>query len=82
MATICTDCRHHKHLIKNPSAPHVWYNHFCGAVEREPAVDPVTGRLGFLGRNDLGTTCVTEDQFHFCRDINRGDCEYFVKIVS
>lgn len=77
MPTLCIECKHHRHIVQNPAAPHVWYNHQCGAVEREPTIDPVTGESGYLGRNDLGTTYITEDRYAFCRDINRGNCEYF-----
>jgi hypothetical protein len=77
--TICTECRHHRLILRNPAAPNVWYNHYCGAMEREPTIDPVTGESGFLGRNDLGRTYFTDVAYHHCRDINHGNCEYFSK---
>lgn len=75
--TICVECKHHRHIVKNRAAPHVWYNHFCGAVEHAPVIDCVTGERGFSSGNDLGRGIVTQDQFAYCRDINQGNCEYF-----
>ncbi len=77
MTTICVNCRHHRY--KNPYAPEVWYNHLCAAVELEATVDPVTGAAGFLDKNDLGRTYITEDRYALCRDINHGNCEYYQK---
>jgi hypothetical protein len=77
--TLCKDCKFHRHIIKNPSAPEVWYNHYCGASPLPESVDPVTGKVGFVAVNDLGRPYLTDVQFHHCRDINTGNCHLFEK---
>jgi hypothetical protein len=76
--TICKNCKFHRAIYQNTACADAWYNHTCAAVEREPAVDYVTGARGFLARNDLGTVYVTDREFEYCRDINtNGNCEYY-----
>ncbi|KKL55822.1 hypothetical protein LCGC14_2251550 [marine sediment metagenome] len=70
---ICRDCRH---FIQNGA---IWYDQFCGAVENEQGTNPVTGELGFVQKNDLGLVYFGDQRFAYAREINRGDCEYFVK---
>src|SRR3982750_4381185 len=74
---ICTECAHHLHIIKNPAAPEVWYNHFCAAQPLVLVIDPVTGRGGYTRRNDLGMVFLSEDAFGYCRDLNDGNCPRF-----
>ncbi len=76
----CTNCIHYIHDIKNPAAPEVWYNHFCGASERKKAKDPVTGKDGWGGQNDFGTQYVSDQQYDYCRDVNKGSCTQFATI--
>ena len=76
--TICVNCIFHYN--KEPGSPRAdgWYNQICKAVAREPGIDFVTGQEGYVGRNDLGNTYITEDEFEYCRNINtRGNCEYY-----
>lgn len=78
IAAICKNCKFHRASEQNTPRADVWYNHACAAVEREPVTDCVTGKKGFLGRNDLGTMYVTSLRFEYCRDINKnGNCEYY-----
>jgi len=72
---LCVNCDFHKHIIKNSSAPNVWYNHFCSANPRKCAINPVTGEACFMGVNDFGQKYYTKDAFKYCRDINKdGEC--------
>ena len=75
--TICTKCRHYLHIVENPAAPQVWYNHRCGAVSREVGIDLVTGVKGYRETNSLGMGYVTDQQHPYCRDVNNGSCPHF-----
>lgn len=79
--TICTKCANHKNSTHvNEACPEVWYNHVCGAITREPMIDPVTGKHGYAIKNDLGQIHITDDPHPFCRDINTdGNCDKFVE---
>ena len=77
--TICINCKPHLKITRNSAAPNVSYDHYCGAVERTPTVDPVTGKPCFVGREHLGQTYTTEDRYHNCRDINKGNCKYYME---
>lgn len=78
--TICGDCRHF--LNREPTGPRsdVWYNHMCSASPRPDAIDPVTGKHGYAGKNDLGGAFVTDERYMFCRDVNTGNCSLFDKV--
>jgi hypothetical protein len=71
---ICVDCNYHE-----KGKTDIWFDQFClcPEVRREEAIDPVSGETGFMGRNDLGGTYITDYPYPFCRDINKGDCEHF-----
>jgi hypothetical protein len=80
--TICKYCKHMRHDIKNRQAPDVWYNFFCSASRREKAQDPVTGEWGFLSKNSLGEINIVEEEFEYCRYVNKGDCPKFEALHS
>lgn len=72
--SVCIECRHHK----GPGREGIWYDHYCGHpdVENSTMRDPVTGVVGFGGRNDLGRTFVCDQRHPHARDINSdGDCK-------
>ncbi|HEY6020891.1 MAG TPA: hypothetical protein VIY48_13625 [Candidatus Paceibacterota bacterium] len=78
--TLCKDCKFHRHIVRNPSAPQVWYNHFCGASELPESIDPVTGETGFAAVNDFGNQYFSDVQFRYCRDVNTdGNCPLFTE---
>lgn len=73
--TICVECVHHS----GSDASKNYWNHLCchPNFERIAEQDPVTGNIGFVGKNDLGGTYFTQDRFPHCREINNGNCDYF-----
>ena len=75
--TLCVNCEHFK--VEGTMNRHIWYNHFCTNpdLQRIEEVNPVTGKSGFVGKNDLGTMYFTDESSPHCRDINHGNCEYF-----
>ena len=79
--TICVKCKHHKRMGRRDID--VWYTHYCGhpELQRAKVTDPVTGRLGYGIKNDLGRCMVgvdRGDRYPNCRDINpRGECELY-----
>jgi hypothetical protein len=80
--TICTRCRYHANTHDGSRLgplPDTWFYQVCSApaVRREPTIDPVTGKSGFLSRNDLGMDVVTDEARPYCRSVNRGDCVYY-----
>lgn len=77
--TFCKNC---KHSICKSRGSDIWYNWVCGASERKPAVDVVTGKSGFEGVNDLGTKYVTDEQYLYCRDVNDGNCKKYSQGVA
>jgi hypothetical protein len=75
--TLCKDCKFHRHIVRNPSAPEVWYNHYCAASPLPETVDPVTGATGYASRNDLGRDIIVDEPYNYCREINDGNCHLF-----
>ena len=75
--TICVDFVYHRLDGRD-----IWYNHTCEAPqEKKPVeVDCVTGRQVFASRNDLGNVYVSDSQYPYCRDINKGNCPHYEKI--
>lgn len=73
--TLCVKCKYHN----GESAGKPWYAHRCRhrAVKRQLKQDPVTGRMGYAGRNDLGTVYLSTEESPYCRDVNHGNCEHF-----
>jgi len=70
---VCVNCKHHI----GPKDG-IWYEHYCGAVERDRVTDPVTGKSCYGGVNDLGTVYTTDERFRNCREINKaGDCQFY-----
>jgi len=71
--TICVNC---KHFIKTSD---IWYNQFCGNkdVGAKKAINPVTGEVGYLKKNDLGGQYYDKNRYPFARDINKGNCSIF-----
>jgi hypothetical protein len=67
--TACRDCKHFLYVTKNPNFGEddpIWYSMFCKASPIPPEFDPYTGKF------EKGS-----EEFHFCRDINKGDCPKF-----
>lgn len=75
--TICKNCKHYRHLMQNPAAPEVWYNHFCGASPLPRERSLITGELVAIVVNDLGQKYESDRAYAFCRDINTGNCKKF-----
>ena len=73
--TICVNCAHHN----GASSKDVWYDHYClsSAGVRSKEQNPVTGEIGYCGKDSLGGIYFTEDAHPFCRNINYGNCEHF-----
>ena len=77
MTTVCKECRLCRILVDSGR----WVDYLCTAeaFAREAVVCSVTGRRGYAGANSLGMTYVSDDQEPFCRDVNTGTCEHFVR---
>ena len=73
--TICVQCKHYC----GPGKLHPWHRHRCTHpdFEKQQEQDPVTGDIGFAGRNDLGRVAIDDERYPYCRDINHGNCEKF-----
>lgn len=69
--TICVKCKHYSNRGDS-----IW-DHYCTAVSRMQAIDPVTGEKKFLSRNDFGNDTLTDEQYPNCRSINDGNCPLF-----
>jgi hypothetical protein len=64
--TFCVNCENLEH-----NGPDVWYSYFCKVSPCKINVDPVTGKE----ESERG------QEFHFCRDINTGNCEKFSQLT-
>lgn len=71
--TACKDCIHlllkrepGVFIVNRTSASPIWYEMYCQASPIPPEFDPYTGKLE-----------KQNEGFHFCRDINTGDCPKF-----
>ena len=74
---VCTDC---EFLITEEDGPRtsVWYNNYCGAVERDKERDPFDGEMKYVQINDLGLKTFTDKLHPYARDINPdGNCKYY-----
>lgn len=76
---ICYLCEHFHNEEPLSVRKFVWYNHLCKASPLPIEMNPVTGEMQARSTNDLGTTIYTDRNFKFCRDVNNGDCEFFVE---
>lgn len=72
--TICYNCIHFFNNEPNSPRQDVWYNHLCRASPRQPIADPVTGKSGYKGVNDLGGEYITDEPYDYCRKLNKGLC--------
>lgn len=77
MKTICLKCKYHK------GKGDMWYDHFCTHpdVRHTKEQDPVTGKMLYASKNDLGRVVLNEEEYPYCRDINHGNCPYFKKSI-
>jgi hypothetical protein len=72
--TICINC---KYFIQNGP---IWYDQFCGADELPATIDPVTGKSGYEGINDLGGKYITQQKHPFANRVNiDGNCPLYQK---
>jgi hypothetical protein len=78
--TICANCRH-LHAKQDGPRTGIWYNMLCRApaVQTEPSRDPVSGKIGYRRKNDLGGGCYDDQPSPFCRDVNHGNCEHYAR---
>lgn len=82
MTTICVKCRHHRNTHDgHPCGPprSSWFYQVCTHtdVERPTTIDPVSGDVKYMSKNDLGRTILHDAPHPFCRDINDGMCKMF-----
>lgn len=77
--TICKECKHFKNLEPNSARSDVWYNHLCKASPLPKTIDPMDGKLKPQSVNSLGMSYFSENEFHYCRDINDGACKLYEK---
>ena len=74
---VCTEC---PFLITKEDGPrtNIWYNNFCGAVERKKGRDPFDGKMKYVVANDLGRKSFTDEAYPYARDINPdGNCSHY-----
>ena len=77
---ICKQCEHFHNKEYRSVRSDVWYNHLCLASPRPEVIDPYDGELKPCATNDIGRPIFTQDEFHFCRDINpAGLCSKFMR---
>lgn len=74
--TICTKCTHLLSIAAGPRTG-IWYNMFCKAQPLPKGVNPLNGKECYITQNDFGNIVHTDDRFHYCRDINDGNCPHF-----
>jgi hypothetical protein len=71
--TVCVKCKYYYCSGKD-----IWYNQFCKASEREPCIDPVSGKEMYADKNDLGKIYFTDQRYSYCRDVNtHGRCQKY-----
>jgi hypothetical protein len=85
--TVCVNCRWHinAHEGRRTGPPaSAWFYQLCGHpdVERPTTVDPVSGEVRHMARNDLGRTYLTDKARPYCRDINDGECSMYEPVGS
>jgi len=71
--TLCLNCIHANGVTKDA----IWYDCYCHhpKMKRREGQDPVTGRKMFVTISN-GKTCLTDEEYPHCRDINDGNCIY------
>ena len=74
--TICIHCKHHLTDVKMSGTESRRYEHFCTHPELllPKEQDPVTGKIGYAQKNDLGRVVLSKQKHPYCRDINHGNC--------
>lgn len=72
--TLCVNCKYH-------TGSGQWYNHLCKHPEtvRIEEQDPITGKMGYAGCNDLGGIYLCDSKYQNCRNLNKGNCPNFQK---
>lgn len=75
--TICTQCVHLMNLEPGSPREHVWYNHLCAAVPLPMKVDPYDGKTKPYGFTFSRGEYLTEHQYQYCRNVNKGECSKF-----
>ena len=75
--TICALCQSFLNLEPDSPREDVWYNHLCKASPLEERVDPVTGKPGFAATSDLGQDFVSDRQYQYCHNVNKGFCPLY-----
>lgn len=66
MTTACRDCKFFQFAPTNEREPIIWYYCFCKASPKPPKFDPIFGQM-----------VKDNPEFHYCKDINHGDCNLF-----
>jgi len=77
--TICTECKHYFNLEPYSARSICDYNRLCKANPLPQVIDPIDGKLKYVGRNDLGgfVSCESGEGYQQCRKCNDGDCPKF-----
>jgi len=75
--TLCPECKHYLSIEDGPRTG-VWYNLWCRAFTKEPAIDPTTGKQKYRDSNGY----LSDDKYYHCRDFNDGHCQYFEQKLS
>ncbi len=73
--TLCVNCKHHAGCDGDGQ----WYDHHCHHPDKTRPKEqcPVTGKILFAAKNDLGQIVLVRDEHPYCRDINNGNCPLF-----
>ena len=77
--TVCANCKHHVAKDQASGRKDYMYNHFCAHpdCERPKEQCPVTGKIGYATRNDLGVVSIGDLKYPNCNQINNGNCELY-----
>lgn len=80
--TICWACRWHRNTHPGgPAGPpsDASFYQLCTHpdVERPTTIDPVSGKIKRMLKNDLGKTVLTEEAHPYCCAINEGNCPHY-----
>ena len=78
--TLCAKCVHHRNAHGGHQAgpkADSWFYPLCTHPELEhpKVVDPVSGKVCYWTKNDLGTTIPTDHPHPLCRKVNDGTCK-------
>ena len=85
--TICTNCRWHKNIHDSNDAGRdsdADWNNICTepSLEAQLSIHPVSGKRGYMRKNDLGGIYLCQEKHPNCAAVNKGNCAFYQERVS